>query len=528
MRTNRLLLFALLLATASFAHAQTPAPDPTSVLAILKTSMAPAVTKLTAQAITWLGIFSTLQFAITNYHLFKSDADLQAHVAKTIGAIAWVGVCLYLINNGPEFLRGAGDQMMGLLGVDLPSPGTIMAATTGVAAAFGLTAIGVGAVPFVGGTAGMILTYVMFGVLLVGFYFAFKIFMLQLEIALIAMIAPLSFALLGLSTFRDQGMAPFKALVSLSYRIILITMILSAYGHVSGAVRDAMTSISKDSILGAGFGPAIDVIVSAIGAYLLLAYLMFKSDAIAATLAAGSTSMGTGDVAQAAAAGAALGAAISTGGAAAGALAGRAPQSMANFMSRMTGGSSISNASALGNGGDAPTMPSSPTSASASMSLGNTPGGSSSSSQLATHSAAGESGSRPAGTAITSGRYGVEPSGEGPAQTPRSAQAPDSTQSSTGGNQPAREDGGSTGTARPGSTTGHAETTRRHPSSDGSADVATIGGPLPSQMAASRATPAPDLSRHAKSLGSTLTDLGRHIKEQSAETRVSMNAHDQH
>ena len=526
MRTNRIVLVVSLLATASLVHAQTVSPDPTSVLAILKTSMAPAVTKLTVQAISWLGIFSTLQFAITNYNLLKSDADLQAHVAKLVGAIAWVGVCLYLINNGPEFIRGAGDQMMGILGVDLPSPGSIMAATTGVAAAFGLTAVGVGAVPFVGGTAGMILTYVMFGVLIVGFYFAFKIFMLQLEIALIAMIAPLSFALLGLNTFRDQGMAPFKALVSLSYRIVLITMILSAYGHVSGAVRDAISSISKDSVLGAGFGATMDVIVSAIGAYLLLAYLMFKSDAIAATLAAGSTSMGTGDVAQAAAAGAALGAAISTGGTAAVAATGRVPQSMSNFLSQMMGGSSISNASALGSAGDPPAMPSS-----ASLSLGKSPIDSLSGSPTATDKGAKELGARANGAPITSGRYGMEPTAGAPAQAAPSSHVPGATQRSARVGLPAQEGGTSPGTSHPNAAVANAnvEPSRAASEAERSTDAPTIGGPiLSSTAAASRQSPDSNLGRHAKALGSTLHELGRHIKEQSAETRISMNPHDQH
>ncbi len=64
-------------------------------------------------------------------------------------------------------------------------------------------------------------------------YLALKIFMLQLEAVLIATLSPMSFALLGLNTLRDQGIAPFKSLLSLAYRIVLVGVMLSAFSSVT-------------------------------------------------------------------------------------------------------------------------------------------------------------------------------------------------------------------------------------------------------------------------------------------------------
>jgi type IV secretion system protein TrbL len=184
-------------------------------------------------------------------------------------------------------------------------------------------------------------------VLAIGMFFAFKIFMLQLELGLIVMLSPLSFSFLGLNALKDQGIAPFKALISLSYRIILMTIILSAFTEVSTVASNSLSGLSAGAFKD-GIGKALMTVLSALGAYMVLAFLVYKSDSIASSLAGGSTNMGTGDIAGAAAAGAAAGAAIASGGAAAAATGGQLPQSMANFMKGM--GSSITNASGSGRG----------------------------------------------------------------------------------------------------------------------------------------------------------------------------------
>jgi type IV secretion system protein TrbL len=340
--------------------------DAGSLSQILISKMAGASATLSSKAMIALGAFAAVQFVITNYGLLKSGADIEAIYGKLIGSLVWIGFCTYVLSNGPAFISGVGNEFFSLPGVTLPTVGTIIANTGVTAGVLGALAVPVG---LISNTIGMLLVYIILGVIAVGCFFAFKIFMLQLELGLIVMLAPLSFAFLGLNALKDQGIAPFKSLISLVYRVILIGVILSAFNIVDNAIKDAFSSLSVIS-LASGAGVVTETLVAAFGSYLLLAYLLFKSDSIAATLASGSTSMGTGDVASAAAAGAAAGAAVATGGASAAGAAGAAtkiPQSMANFMGSLSGGGgSLSNASSRGAGGAVAAMPASPMSSSLS------------------------------------------------------------------------------------------------------------------------------------------------------------------
>lgn len=351
MKSRNAFIAAVLLVAAQGAFAQ-HAIDPNGVLDMVKNAIEPAIAKLTSKAITWLGIFAVLQFFITNYKSLLGDGDISSALGKLVGSVAWTGICLYLINNAPQFIQDVGDQMMGLLGTNLPSPSNVVAKTVQVAAVLGATAVGVGAIPLIGGTAGQLLVFVTLGILGIGLLFAFKIFMLQLEIMLVSLLAPLSFAFLGLNSLKDQGIAPFKALISFSYRVILLTVILSGFNQVSDILSNVIAGTDKEQLITQGVQSTIQTVLAALAAYLLLAYMAFKSDSIAATLASGSTSMGTGDVASAAATGAALGAAVAVGGATVAGTTAKVPRSMSEFLGKMGGGNgNISNASAMGSGG---------------------------------------------------------------------------------------------------------------------------------------------------------------------------------
>lgn len=290
--------------------------------------MRPAVGQLTTLALTWLGAFASLQLFMTGYGLLKSGSDIEAVIGKVAGGFAWVAVCIYIINVGPAFIAGVGDSLFGVLGISLPSADSVMASTFGWAATIGVLAIPAGAVNNVAGT---ILVDLMLIVLAVGMFVAFKIFMLHLELGLVVMLSPLSFSLLGLNALKDQGIAPFKSLLSLAYRIILLTIILSAFETVGNTAKASITGIDLTDvgITGSGVGDIFRSIMGALGAYLVLAFLVWKSDSIAASLAGGSTSMGTGDIAGAAAAGAAAGAAIMAAGGAA-ALPSKIPETIKN------------------------------------------------------------------------------------------------------------------------------------------------------------------------------------------------------
>lgn len=337
-----LLILACLCAGPAFA--QSIGVD--SVVDIINGAMAPAISKIASNAYSWLGAFAVLQFVMTNYGQLKANADLDGALFKMVGAVAWVGVVLYLMQNGPQFIVKVGEQMFGIAGVDLPSPGSIVTYTIVSSATLGALAVFVGAGSTIGG---QLVLYFALAVAIVGMYFAFKIFMLQLELALIALLAPLSFSLLGLSALRDQGIAPLKALLSLTYRVILMTVILSAFSEVHEVVRASLSGLGTEAFLD-GVKATVNTIFTAVAAYFFLAYLAFRSDSIAATLASGSTNLGPGDVAQAAAMGAAAGAAIASAGATLGGVAGNAKESMSEFLGRGGRETSIANAGLQGTG----------------------------------------------------------------------------------------------------------------------------------------------------------------------------------
>lgn len=527
----RFLTLVLLLVVSQSVFAQSSStPGADSVLEIIKQALLPAFDKLITLATQCLAAFATLQFFITNYNLLLDEADISKAVSKLVGAVAWVGVVLYLIQNGPQFIQAVGDEMFGLVGT-IPTPATIMTNTFALAGTLAGLALGVGAIPFVGGTAGSIVVLIMIVTLVVGLYFALKIFMLQIELALIATLSPLSFAFLGLKTLRDQGIAPFKSLLALAYRIILVGVILSAFGEVSEALKSSLTAMTVEQAIAKGLDALIGPPVVAIGAYLLLAFLLFKSDSIASSLAAGTASLGAGDVTAAAAAGAAVGAFAATGGASAVSAAGTAPKSMSGFMDRLMGGSSVSNASAMGSGGGDPPVFNAPKPA---LSAGAPAEGG-----AGRGASAPQPPSRPQGGAaspsksrnVASGRFGADlndapnaPSAERGAAT---EQAPASSQGNAAG--AATEGAGSSTAANPG---------QAPASGQGNTEgAATIGG---AQAAGSTGTGQrleeildklasnigqPPQPPRKPTLGERLGEANRHLSQEQATTHVSVSGH---
>lgn len=319
-----------------------------SVNSIITLAMGPATNLLLTQATAWLGAFIGIQFVITNLLLLKSGADIEAIIGKLIGSLAWFGFCFYVLQNGPEFILNVGNQFFGMLGVSLPSPGGIMMATIGLVSTLAVLAAGV---DYANHTVAQLVLYVLIFVFFVGMGFAVKIFLLQLELGLVVMLSPLSFSFLGLAALKEQGIAPFKALISLGYRILVITIILSAYTQVFNAFVTTLRGFDTIAIITGGVGLFFKTIMSAFGAYCMLGYLLYKSDAIAASIAGGHTSMGSGDGAGAAAMGGAVGGAM---GAGAAGLA-KAPTLMSDAISSMMTQGTIGNATqGQGTGGIAP------------------------------------------------------------------------------------------------------------------------------------------------------------------------------
>ena len=303
-------------------------------------------------ALKWLGSFMLVQFIMTNFGVLKSGGDIDALWAKLLGSLLWFSFCIYVLNSGPDFIDSIGNSILSSF-TSWPSPEKIISIALGMSTPF-LIGATVAGLPIVGAPAiSSFLFSVVTLIMGVGIYMAIKIIMLSLELGLIVMLAPLSFSLLGLDAFKDQGIAPFKSLIALVFRIIFLSVIFAAYAKLGDIVVNNMKSIADlpgpvPGIL-AGMGwknpdnwaQAFNIVLSSVTAFPLLAFLIYKSDSLASSLAGGSANLGS------------AGAAAASGGAAGGAAgaAGKVPEAMSSFMAKLGGGGSLPNAGGGGTGG---------------------------------------------------------------------------------------------------------------------------------------------------------------------------------
>lgn len=479
MKINRVLCAGLLFVISATAMAQ--ATSDGVVDQVKQALSASAVNLIQPKVMGWLAGFLTLQFVLTNFRQLIRGADLQEVMAKTVGALFSAGLCITAVTYGPEYIDGVGNNLLSHFLASVPSASSVLTATISLCTTI-LAAAGI--VSAVNNALASVLTTIFWVVLGGGIYLACKVFMFYLELGMIVLVSPISFALLGLDTFRDQGLAPIKSLVSLVYRAVLFGVVFGAFTYVADSTAEAVQGIiwaDPTSIV-----TNIKTLASSLIAYPILLFLTFKSDSIAATLASGSAGLSNGDVGQAVAAGAAAGAAVAAAGSATAAGAGKVPQSMAAFMDNMRGGS-ISNASPSGIGGDAPIFSHPPTPALSVGAPARVAGGDSTASppSRAQMGSAGDASKAD----VASGRYGVDP-GENGQKEPTNA--------------------------------GEAQ-------SPGKASDATIGGPLGSGSSKleDKLDRLVGQMTHPKrpTLGERLGEANRHLSQEQSETRISMNPH---
>lgn len=346
------LAFAILLSFfAIAAYAQTPGIGGTSdsdIVNMVAAAIQRSADSLLVQSARYLSLFMLVQFIITNWK-FLPTGDIDSLFAKFIGSLFWFGFCWYVLDQGPGFIKAVGNQFWREFAGQIPTPGVIIAST----AALVMTLVGVATLiggSLIGQTLGngvMALAFLVGGA---GAFFAFKAFLLQIEILLVAFLSPLSFSMLGLNALRDQGIAPLKSLVALVYRIVIYGVIFVALFKMFSVVMDVLdqyTSLNSDTVdnLLSGGKVLIGKLMSAIVGEFLLVFLLWKADGIAAGLASGSSSLNTSDVAGAAAAGAAAALA----GVSAGQALAKPGQSIMDLMGAAS--ASLRNASSSGRGG---------------------------------------------------------------------------------------------------------------------------------------------------------------------------------
>ena len=346
-----------------------------SVTAALNLAIADTTTKLQAVAIRWLPIFLVLQYTMTNFGLLKSGADIEAVIGKLIAWMLWAAVCYHIMVNGSEFISKVSGGFFSTASDIAGGGGTFDAADIiNKSAETGSNLIThiidsasyVSLIP-----AGIFAGLLAAAIICVGALIAFKAFLIKVEVMLVIMMAPVSFSFLGLNALKEQGIAPFKSLISLMYRLFFLAVIISAMSSVGKNLDKVIDAVDPTSFVSGVW----QGLFSAVMSFALLGYLAYKSDSMAANLASGSTNLGSGDSSSAAAMGAAMGGAIGaaiTGGAGLAAAGASKVASMSEVIGAMRGSGGATNAGG-GVGGTTPITPPPPKPASASASLGDKP-----------------------------------------------------------------------------------------------------------------------------------------------------------
>ena len=493
----------LLLVSASSAFAQ--AADPTdSLLGVVQAAMQSAASDLYEKVYRWLGAFVILQFTISGVKKLTEDgAELGGALNLLFRSLISAGVCLWLIDNGPEFINSVGQMFLRDAVALAPSVKDILAGTIGLCGGLVAAMLGIGVIST---PAANLVGYLLMVVLGIGLYMATKLFMLQLELGMVVLLAPFNFTLLGLKQLREQGIAPFKSLLALIYRIILAGIILGAFSALLANAGNVVNAVGwKDA---AAVGATLKNFLYSLIGLPILAFLMFKSDSIAAQLASGSSGMGVSDVAGAAVAAGAAGAAIAAGGAAAGGAASKPAASMRDFLQGL--GGSITNASATGSAEPPPLKSGGPASFSTN---GPSAGGGSTSAP----GAAGQPASAPssndspgAGETPTAGTDAAPGSGAADLSPVTSGKiGPDLNGQAEA--QPEAGQGGQAGSGRTASISG---------ASGGQSGLEQQLGRLADQMEQEQAR-----KNKKPGLRETLADANRQLEKEQATVGVSINTH---
>lgn len=371
---------SLLIAAAilpSIAMAADAGAGTNLVGAALQESTTQVMNHLTGVAFKLLFALSMLKFVIKGYGLMQ-DGEIESGIGTAAKFMVWTSFVVWLmtpsaspvrdgLSNGADFIQRTVDWTLGFastmsggsenafdagyifnLGLNASHNLIVAVATaaTGSVANIVVTA----AMPITGLFSALMLMVMNLLILIAAGGIAIKVFMVKIDAAIVIAISPLSFALNGLDALREQGMAPFKNLLTILYRILILAAIVSAMKTVS----DNLSNVLDTTAAAGGLTDIWSPIAAAIFCYLILLYLAHRSDAIAQGLSSGSSMFGSGDLASSVAAGVAAGAAIATGGAAVAAAGSKAGQTMSDVIKSMNAEGSITNAGGTGAGGARP------------------------------------------------------------------------------------------------------------------------------------------------------------------------------
>jgi len=341
MKKLLLLSLFLFLPATSFAVAMDATTAAGIVQDALNISTKAIFNELTATAFKMLAIFMMMQWFITNFKNLMSGAEIKVIFAKVIAIIAWGGVVYYVMDHGVGWLTQISQffyERASVVSGTSFSPGYVMEYGLTITANL-LNAVGAaqGILGSLNPLPSIFTGFCSFVILLITGLIAFKIFMLLAETSIVIALAPMSFAFLGLNALREQGLVPFKYLISMMYRAMIYAAVIAAMGKLGTHIVSVLKMLP--TLPGADIWTPIFSIVLGYG---MLGALAMRADSIAAMLSSGTSQMSTGDASAVAAAAGAAGGQIGSkvldysSSAAGGAAA--TPKAMGDFMKEMTGG----------------------------------------------------------------------------------------------------------------------------------------------------------------------------------------------
>lgn len=346
----RFIAFLLLAVASPFALGQMAESSVQSVSLtgeIISQAINSITPLLTELSFNLLRVCLVLQIIFGCLRLLPGNADMDAALSVVLKTLIWGGLIMWAINDGPGIIRNVGLFFFEKFDQFFPSLPAILTSTLGVSAGLVVASLVVGQLNTTAGIAGLGITLL---VLAAGVGLALKILLLHVELMLNVAMAPMSFSLAGLSALRDQGLAPFKSLISLMYRVVIYAVLCAAFMKVSEATVDVLKNLSAKDLL-AGMTTGFDIfklLLASAMAHAILLLLLFRSDQIASNLASGSTSLNTGDLAAAAMTASVAGSMV--GGVASQAIQGTKAQGLGEMMKSLLGSEKVGmrNASAQG------------------------------------------------------------------------------------------------------------------------------------------------------------------------------------
>lgn len=339
-----LFLLAALAAISDSAIAANVDPG-IDAMSHLKTVAMEVHTKFIGPAIITAAVAAQLQLILTNYkEILDQKFDSALVITKLAGAFVMTALSIQLIMSGDIFATTFLKYMQfseWATGATI-SPGGLLDSCASL-----ITLVN-DAIDRVAGdsildVAAKLIAFayqIIFSFIIVACYFiiAISLMMAQAEFWMMYTCLPLVLAMLPLSAFRDQGMAPIKGVISVGIRIIVLSALLLVMNKIgqsfATAVRTnpdmfAEAGIFQPLTLGYLFGMMLPVVLS------------LQASKLAAAITSGSASFSGADAVRAGATGAAIAGAAIGAGAMAGKQAMGALGSAANAAGSALGGSGI-------------------------------------------------------------------------------------------------------------------------------------------------------------------------------------------